>query len=224
MKKVETFTDSPDPVRPTSANTLGSGHRSLHDEYALENTTMDIVETARWLNRKRVSAAPCSWLRSISISVDESYENYDYDMIGPRTRLRMISILEDHGLHQLSGNVLEGSQGRVEFPPPTRSLSSDPAAELERTLARSSGVVFATPTQVVLASFRKGDPELSTGRQSDLVALVREQPANLEKVAKWLRGSTSYPGFQRLAPRLLAAQEEGAEQRRRGVFHSELPR
>jgi hypothetical protein len=191
---------------------------------ASATNTMDSVEISRWLNRKGISAAPCEWLRSLSILVDETYENYDYDMIGPRTRFRVIKILEDQGFRQLSGNVLEGPRGRIEFPPPTRTLSSDPAAELERVVGRTTGVVVATPTQVLLATCRREGPDLSPSRQSELLALVREQPANLEKIAGWLRRDSSYPGFQNLAPRLLAAQKEGVEQRRRGIFRSRLPR
>jgi hypothetical protein len=138
--------------------------------------------------------------------------------------MRMIKILEKHGFRQASGNVLDGTAGRLEFPRPTRSLSSDPAEELERALERSSGAVFATPTQVLLVTCKGEGLQLSPTRKNELISLVWEQPANLEKVAGWLRRSSCYPAFQDLAPRLLAAQEDGSEQRRRGVFRSRLPR
>ena len=42
---------------------------------------MNILEISRWLNQSRLSAAPCPWLRAVSIFVDERYENYD-DYLG----------------------------------------------------------------------------------------------------------------------------------------------
>ena len=185
---------------------------------------MDIDEVSRWLNRDGLSAAPCAWLRAVSIFVDEDYENYDYDVIGPRARSRISRVLEQHGFRQLTGREFMGPLGRIEFPRPNRTLSSDPVAELELVLQRGAGAVFATPTQILLATWRRDGPELSAGRGSDLVALVREQPANLDKVRDWLRRTESEPDFKRLRPQLASAQEEGFEQRRKGIFHSRLPR
>jgi hypothetical protein len=185
---------------------------------------MNIVKVASWLNQGRVSAAPCEWLSAISIFVDEHYENNDYDLIGPAARHRISELLRQHGFRQLNGRVFEGSPGRIEFPRPTRSLASDPAEELEVVVDRRAGAVFATPTQILLASWRREGPQLSSERQSDLVSLVREQPANLDKVRDWLRRSECEAGFRRLEARLAAAQKEGFELRRQGKFRSQLPR
>ena len=185
---------------------------------------MDLEEIASWLNRERVSAAPCPWLSAISIFVDEHYENYDYDLIGPRERRRISRVLVEHGFHRVGGRVFEARQGRIEFPHPSRSLASDPAAELETVVDRAAGAVFATPTQVVLATWRREGPDLSEQRQVDLAGLVHEQPANLDKIRDWLRRSDCRDGFQRSLPRLRASQEEGFELRRRGTFRSRLPR
>jgi hypothetical protein len=67
---------------------------------------MNVLEIARWLNRGGLSAAPCPWLNAISIFVDEEYERFDYDLIGPRDRLRIGRVLEEHGFPGLEpGNL-----------------------------------------------------------------------------------------------------------------------
>jgi hypothetical protein len=183
-----------------------------------------LVGLARWLNRGGVSAAPCPWLRTISIFVDERYENYDYDMIGPKARFAVARILDRRGFRQRSGRVFEGAAGRLEFPRPTRTLASDPAAELEATLAGGADAVFATPTQILLATWRREGPEPSGDRLRDLLRLVREQPANLDKVGDWLRRTDAADAWKRFRPELEAVQEDGVRLRRTGRFRSLLPR
>jgi hypothetical protein len=179
---------------------------------------------ARLLNSQRLSAAPCPWLSAISIFVDEEYENYDYDMIGPRTRRSLIDILSTSGYRLASGNALEGPAGRLEFPRPTRTLGGDPAAEFERVVDGPADVAFGTPTQILLATWRREGPKLSPERKDDLIALVYEQPANLDKIADWLRRTDRLADFRALLPRIRATQREGTGLRTRGAFRSRLPR
>lgn len=185
---------------------------------------MDPVEIARHLNRAGTSAAPCRWLWAISIFVDEFYENYDYDLIGPRDRLQIADVLADLGFRQLNGRQFRGPGGALEFPKPTRLLAGDPAAELEKVLRAGDRIALATPTQVVLTTWRREGPELGEQRLRDLQALVREQPANLDKVRDWLRGTEHEAEFRRHRPQLAAIQEEGFQLRRTGRFRSQLPR
>jgi hypothetical protein len=180
-------------------------------------------EIARLLNHRGMSAVPCPWLSAISIFVDEEYENYDYDMIGPRARRSVIDILSAGGYRLASGNVLAGPFGRLEFPRPTRALGADPAAEFERVIDGPADVGFGTPTQILLATWRLEGPELSPKRRDDLLALVYEQPANLDKIADWLRRTDRLPDFRALLPRLQARQQEGTSLRKRGAFRSRLP-
>jgi hypothetical protein len=185
---------------------------------------MNVQEISSWLNQGGVSAVPCSWLTAVSIFVDEEYENFDYDMIGPRVRLRIARVLEEHGFRQRTGREFEGPLGKIEFPRPTRTLASDPASELEDLLDRGSRAVFATPTQILLATWRREGPSLSEERLLDVLALVREQPANLEKIRDWLRRSDLGSDFERVLPQLETAQREGFEQRRKSASRSQLPR
>jgi len=170
-----------------------------------------------------VSAVVCSWLPVISIFDDEHYENYDYDIVGPRERRKIASALCEHGFRQTSGRVFEKGPSRFEFPRPTRSLSGDPAAELERVLLRAESVPFSTPTQALLVTCRRAADEDSLRVfRSRLVSLVREQPANLAKIGDWLRGTTAARYFSRLREELAVAQASGFEARRAGRFRSEF--
>lgn len=185
---------------------------------------MDIRQVSRWLSQGGLSAVPCPWLSAVSIFVDERYENYDYDIIGPRARLRIAQVLLDHDFRQLSGRVFEGPLGRMEFPRPSRSLATDPSEEFEQVVDGALGGAFATPTQILLTTWRREGPEVAPARQQDLLKLVREQPANLDKIRDWLRRTPCSTDFQRFRPRLEAAQEQGLQQRRQGTFRSQLPR
>ncbi|MGD9252666.1 MAG: hypothetical protein PVG92_01890 [Holophagae bacterium] len=190
----------------------------------MDGGLMDLVEISRWLNRDGISAAPCEWLSAVSIFGHEHYENFDYDLIGPRDRLAIAGVLDGHGFKQRSGRSFEGPGGRIEFPRPPRLLSADPTAEFESTRADGADAVFATPTQVILATWRHEAPEPSRDRRDQLLALVREQPANLDKVGDWLRRSDGELPFGRFKPQLSAVQEEGYQLRRTGRFRSALPR
>jgi hypothetical protein len=57
-----------------------------------------------------------------------------------------------------------------------------------------------------------------------LLALVREQLANLEKIREWLRRTDRRPDFELMMPQLNTAQREGFEERCKGTFRSQLPR
>lgn len=185
---------------------------------------MDLVDIARWLNRDGISAAPCGWLSAISIFGHEHYENFDYDLIGPSDRLAIAAVLERNGYRQESGRVFVGPGGRIEFPKPPRLLSSDPIAELENSRRSGADAVFATPTQVLLATWRHEGPEPSRERLDQLLELVLEQPANLDKVGDWLRRTPGEVAYNRFKAELETVQEEGFQLRRTGRFRSALPR
>lgn len=185
---------------------------------------MNLDAICRWLNRSDVSAAPCPWIGAISIFVDERYENFDFDVLGPAARRRISRVFEAQGWRRRGSRVFEGPEGRVELPRAARSLSSDPAHELESILKRDGGAAVATPTQVVFLTLRRSGAVLPNERADDLAALVHEQPANLDKVRDWLRRSDSERAFWQLRPRLAERQKEGCELRRRHGFSSRLPR
>jgi hypothetical protein len=174
------------------------------------------ADVARTLRASEIAAHPCPWLGAVSIFVDEFYENFDYDLIGPKARRAIARSLEGAGFRQRTGRSFEGDPGRVEFPKPSRTLSSDPSGELEAILGRPDTVALATPTQILLTTWRQNRPTLSAERLFDLRELVFHQPANLEKVWDWLRRTEAAESFKLAHPTLAAAQAEGIEARRHG--------
>jgi hypothetical protein len=181
-----------------------------------DNQVSLVDRIAKLIDRGGLGALSCPWLPAVSIFTDERYENYDFDMIGPRARLVIARTLKSHGFRQHSGRRFHGPGGWVEFPRATRTLASDPAAELDKVLDDGHAIPIATPTQVVLASWRRHGPALEAARFDQLRWLVRHQPANLDKVFDWLRRTPSGPEFQRHYSSLADAQEEGIEARRKG--------
>ncbi len=178
-----------------------------------ESASSLIDDVAQWFDGAGVSAVACLWLPAVSVFVDEYYENFEYDLIGPAARLKIAKVLGRHGFTQRTGRIFESPRGRIEFPLPTRTLASDPALELEKVIGRGASLALATPTQVVLATWRREGPRLDDARHADLVDLVRRQPANLEKVADWLRRTGARAAYAKALPVLGAAQEQGILQR-----------
>jgi hypothetical protein len=177
---------------------------------------MDLDTIAGHLRRRHVGAVACPWLHAVSVYVDDFYDNFDYDIIGPRSRMRIAAALKDIGYRQSSGRRFENGPDMVEFPPPTRTLASDPGLEFERTMQRAPGAVLATPTQILLTTWRQEGPVLTEHRQAALLDLVFEQPANLDKVHDWLRRTDAALDFRRAKPALATRQAEGITRRRRG--------
>jgi hypothetical protein len=172
-------------------------------------------DIARHLRRAHVPAMPCPWLPALSIFDAEDYENYDYGIIGPRDRQKIARCLQEEGFRQRRGRILEGDGLVLEFPPPTRLVSSDPAVELERVLERGKNVPFATPTQVILATLRRAARRLERPPEEELLTLVEQQPANLAKVLGWLRADFPEEPWREILAPLARAQRQGTEARRR---------
>ncbi|HVS66772.1 MAG TPA: hypothetical protein VMT85_25075 [Thermoanaerobaculia bacterium] len=190
----------------------------------MEGAGLDLIKVCRWLNRNGVSAAPCPWLPAISIFDDELYEGHDLDGLRPRDRLRIRRLLVAHGLAPRGARAFEGHGLRVELSTPPRSLASDPSEELRRVLAGGRTIAAGTPTQVLLATLHREGATMSPDRSSDLVDLLYEQPANLEKVDRFARGAPWERTYLATRPELKAAQETGTELRRQRRFRSRLPR
>lgn len=162
---------------------------------------------------------PCPWLPALSIFDAEDYENYDYGIIGPRDRQKIARCLQEEGFRQRSGRILEKDGLMLEFPPPTRLVSSDPAVELERILKKGQSVPFATPTQVVLATLRRAARRQEQPPEGELLTLLSQQPANLAKILGWLRADFPEEGWREMLAPLARAQRQGTAARRRRRSH-----
>ncbi|MEM9302169.1 MAG: hypothetical protein AAGE01_08670 [Pseudomonadota bacterium] len=184
---------------------------------------MDLVEACRPLNRSRLSAAPCAWIPAISIFVDERYDRSDVDVLGPQQRQHIARVLGRHGWRQLTGGVFAGPHGRLVLPRLTPNLSEDPGHAFAALRGGGRQAALATPTQVIFLTLTAAVGGLDAERENDLLDLVHEQPANLDKVAEWLRRSSGEGEFDRIRVRLAARQEEGRLLREQHAFRSRLP-
>ncbi len=197
----------------------------MRDDAELESKLQDRVAIARLLNRGGVSAAPMRRLDAISIFDDEEYENYDFDIIPPRRRLRIAAVLTAASFRQTSGSRIEPPEdGKpIVFPKPG-ILGGDPSRPAGDLLAAGGAVVMVTPTQAMLLYLHRFGHQDAEAIADELTELVWEQPANLDKVRDWTRAAGLGPAFARLRGRLETAQAEGIELRRRQRFRSRLPR
>ncbi|MEM7586265.1 MAG: hypothetical protein AAF560_22930 [Acidobacteriota bacterium] len=207
----------------TSNATTGNKQNMLWD--VTEPDLRHRVEIARLLNRGGVSAAPLRRLDVISIYDDDEYENYDFDLVSPRRRLKIAALLTEAGYRQKSGSKIVAPDGGppVLIPKPG-ILGSDPSRPAEALLSKGNGVVVATPTQAVLLYLHHFGREDDTAVADELTGLVWEQPANLDKVQDWARAAGLAGTFARLRNRLETSQAEGIDLRRRKRFRSKLPR
>ncbi len=183
------------------------------------------IEVARTLNRGGVSAAPMRRLALLSIFDDDEYENYDFDLVSPRRRLRIAALLRDAGFKQKTGSLFTTPNGgdSVVIPKPG-ILGTDPSRPASELLARAGRVVLVTPTQALLLYVHKFGEDLKSSIADELVDLVWEQPANLDKVQDWAQAAGHGQAFSRLRGGLNKAQAEGIELRRLRRFRSRLPR
>ena len=184
----------------------------------------EAVDVCRHLNRRSMSAFPTRSLPLISLGNDDEYENYDYDVIGPRQRKKLLTILEDSGFKLRSARELvsiEGTTPPLRFPRPNGTLGVDPSGSVLNEIS-SGGVVWATPTQTVLCLLHQSGGECDADLENELVHLVREQPANLGRIKQCAR-SAGFHSVSELLKRMARAQAEGIELRKRREFRSELP-
>ncbi len=183
------------------------------------------IEIARTLNRADVSAAPLVRLDAISIFDDEWYENYDHDAIGPRQRWRLAKALKAAGFHHRSGRRFDAPDDGppVLFPRPGM-LGTDPSRPADELLQRAEGIVLVTPTQALLLLLHRFGDQGPEALREELVALVWDQPANLDKAHDWLRASARAKPLTALRNTLAETQAEGTRLRRQRRFVSKLPR
>lgn len=183
------------------------------------------VAVVRPLNRGGVSAAPLVELPLVSIFDDDEYENYDFDVIPPRRRLKIASLLAEAGYRQTSGRTIESADGslRLAFPKPG-ILGSDPSRPVDELLNQADAMTMVTPTQALLLYLRHLPSCPLAELIDELRGLVWEQPANLDKVGDWARAAGQGSRFAAFRPELAQAQAEGIELRRERRFESRLPR
>lgn len=187
------------------------------------------------INSKGLSFFPLSKLNAVSIYTADYYENYDYDIVLPGQRDKLVKILKQFDFKQVSGRVITNKDRTTtfEFVKPNFTLGDDPAkktADLlrDRLLKKSNSLIVITPTQALLIYLKQfydlinlelaGDS--NTPIIKELTALLYEQPANLDKVREWLAPGGKEDIFISLKLKLRQAQQNGIDDRRDYNFKS----
>ena len=184
------------------------------------------------LNQKGLSIFPLAKLNAVSIYTADYYENYDYDIVIPSQREKLVKLLAKYGFKQTSGRVITNSDKSItfEFPKPNFTLGDDPANKAEKLINTSKSYVIVTPTQALLIYLKRFydeikaelDNENSKSIISELLDLLYDQPANLDKVREWLGPSNQTEIFILLKQEFRAQQQAGILDRRNHTFKSRV--
>ena len=182
------------------------------------------------INKKGLSFFPLSRLNAVSVYTADYYENYDYDIVLPGQRDKLVQILKQFEFKQTSGRVITNREKTItfEFAKPNFTLGDDPAEKTARLIKKSNSMIVITPTQALLIYLKQFyDPiKLEVGVDGDtpftdeLTALLYEQPANLDKVREWLGPSGQDDLFVSLKLKLRNAQQKGIDDRQQFNFKS----
>ena len=184
------------------------------------------------LNRQGLSLFPLYKLNAISIYTSDYYENYDYDIVLPTQREKLVKLLNKHGFKQTSGRVICNQDKSIvfEFPKPNFTLGDDPASQAEKLINKSNANVVITPTQALLIYLKHFYDEIQTElNQSiespiteELIDLLYEQPANLDKVREWLGPTNQTEIFVLLKQKFRDSQRSGIKDRLEYRFKSRI--
>ena len=182
------------------------------------------------INKKGLSFFPLSRLNAISVYTADYYENYDYDIVLPSQRDKLVQILKQFGFKQTSGRVITNQDKSIifEFAKPNFTLGDDPAEKTARLIKKSNSLVVITPTQALLIYLKQFYDQLKLELRSESVkpitnelsALLYEQPANLDKVREWLGPSGQDDIFVSLKLNFRQYQQQGIDDRREFKFNS----
>lgn len=184
------------------------------------------------LNQKGLSLFPLTKLNALSIYTSDYYENYDYDIVLPTQREKFVKLLNIHGFKQTSGRVISNLDKSIvfEFPKPNFTLGDDPASQAEKLISKSSANVVVTPTQALLIYLKhfydEIQIEVNQSQESpitnELVDLLYDQPANLDKVREWLGPTKQTEIFILLKQKFRDSQQAGIDDRLKYRFESRV--
>ena len=184
------------------------------------------------VNQQGLSVFPLKKLNAVSIYTTDFYENYDYDVVLPGQRSKLVNTLAGNGFKQSSGRIIKNKDQSIifEFPKPNFTLGDDPADKAEKLINNSKHIIILTPTQALLIYLKRYYDEIFLQLNSEndnamieeITTLLYEQPANLDKVREWLGPSNQTELFILLKPQLRDAQKSGITHRRQYSFKSKI--
>ncbi len=184
------------------------------------------------LNRKGLSIFPLNKLNAVSIYTTDYYESYDYDIVLPSQRKKLVKLLNKNGFKQTSGRVISNQDSTIvfEFPRPNFTLGDDPASQAEKLIDKSGSHIVITPTQALLIYLKQFYSQIhneinQTGNTpiiSELIDLLYDQPANLDKVREWLTPVNQTDVFILLKQKFRDSQQAGIDDRVKHNYQSRI--
>ena len=194
--------------------------------------TEEFKQLIAQLNHRGLSIFPLAKLNAVSVYTTDYYENYDYDIVMPSQRDKLVKLLAKQGFKQTSGRVICNSDKSIvfEFPKPNFTLGDDPASQAEKLINRSNSHIIITPTQALLIYLKRFYDQIQIELNnpdpkpiiSELLDLLYEQPANLDKVREWLGPTNQTEVFILLKQEFRAQQQAGINDRRKHTFKSRV--
>ena len=192
--------------------------------------SMNLKELLIQINDKRLSVFPLSKLNAVSIYTADYYENYDYDIVLPGQRSKLVQALKEFDFKQTSGRIITNKDKSItfEFAKPNFTLGDDPAAKTAKLIKKSNSLIVITPTQALLIYLNefydqfKSELAVDASKPliNELLALLYEQPANLDKVREWLTPSKRDDIFVALKLQFREIQQKGIDDRKQFRFKS----
>lgn len=185
------------------------------------------ITAARCLNQSGVRALPLRASRVIALMDDTVYENFDYDVLGPKSRQALRIALEAEGWRARRASLFEHDDYPdvdLIVPKANSILGSNPATPVLTALKHPDAIALTTPTQAALALLHQCGDRWDEAAQAELEFLVLELPANLDKTADWVGDWSLRSLFSQLRPRLEMLQSHGIRERKERSFRSRLPR
>ena len=67
------------------------------------------------VNNKGLSVFPLSRINAVSIYTSDYYENYDYDIVLPGQRSKLVEILKQFDFKQITGRVITNREKSITF-------------------------------------------------------------------------------------------------------------
>ena len=117
----------------------------------------DLFGIVRALRRRKVAGQIVPGLFAIAPYDDDFYENYDYDIISPLTRIKIAHALKDLSWRPVNGRQFVHAEKNFDIliPKPTSTLGCSPITEVElKALSQSANAYLLTPTQAFIAALQ----------------------------------------------------------------------
>lgn len=192
----------------------------------------DINSLAIELNKNGLGVFPLSKIKAVSIYTTDFYENYDYDIVLPNQRDKLVKLLNKNGFKQTSGRIIQNQDKTIvfEFPKPNFTLGDDPVSQTEKLIDNSTSYIVVTPTQALLIYLKRFYQHIiiELNQQEDapiiteLLDLLYDQPANLDKVREWLGPTNQTDVFILLKQKFRDSQRQGITDRLEYAYKSRI--